>query len=348
MDSIMNKGIVFMGILSAALLATVVGMLYKKPQVSVEDIDAAWKLGALDSIEKQLELLVGKSLKQSDKSVHIQALSQMALVSALQKKFTLAHEILDKAQDQVNPNDDLATVRLLLERGRVFQQQVYAGLQSKQVEEVEAYNAQARSYFKLAYQLSAQCGFDRFSIDAAHMIAIMQPGIEDKIQWNQRAIDIIEKTEESVARSWGGSLYNNLGQNYFDNGQYEKSLEAYQKSLECRQDQQDVSNSLFAKWTVARSLRMLDRCDEALVMQLELEQVYGDASDSDYLGMNPDIFILTRGFVFQELAEIYKVLGDVEKTRHYAQIALDDLSGNTMITTTSPDQLNRLQNILRS
>ncbi len=70
----------------------------------------------------------------------------------------------------LTPEYDLARVRILLERGRVFQQ-------SENI-------SQASSYFQQAFELGTKHGFEYQAINAAHMIAIVVDNVEDKITWN--------------------------------------------------------------------------------------------------------------------------------------------------------------------
>lgn len=73
-------------------------------------------------IEKNLSALLPEAGKRADKSIYLQILSQIALAQAMQQKFDIAHQTLDEAEKLLEPQYQLAKIRLLLERGRVYHQ----------------------------------------------------------------------------------------------------------------------------------------------------------------------------------------------------------------------------------
>ena len=83
-------------------------------------------------------------------------------------------------------------------------------------------------------------------------------------------MDLAEKTADTRARKWLGSLYNNIGWTYHDLKDYVRSLTFFEKLLAWRMDQKDERGTFIAKWTVARTYRSQDRIDEALALQREL------------------------------------------------------------------------------
>lgn len=60
------------------------------------------------------------------------------------------------------------------------------------------------------------------AVDAAHMLAIASGSFEEKITWNTTALQAAEASTDEQARGWCGSLYNNLGWTYHDQGEYER------------------------------------------------------------------------------------------------------------------------------
>ncbi len=292
----------------------------------LENFDDVWSLGYPAKIEEEFRELLPQAKALPDKSIYLQILSQLALAQALLKKFDEAHKTLDNAEALLTPDYELARVRILLERGRVFQQ---AGKITE-----------AQDYFERSFELSAKNKLDFHTVNAAHMIAIVAQKEEDKITWNQRAIDLAMSAKDKRARDWLGSLYNNLGQNYLSKQQFEKALEAFLKALEYRNKEGHVPNIRVAKWSVARALRSLNRVDEALALQLKLLKEYDALTESDNYDMPIDMFKLARGWIYEELAEIYQT-----KTKAFARLAYDDLSNDAMFREVAPKRVDRLKQL---
>jgi tetratricopeptide (TPR) repeat protein len=295
-------------------------------QIELDNFDDIWGLyGEPVLVEKKLLELLPQAEALNDKSIYLQILSQIALAQALQKRFDEAHKTLDLAE-LFSDKYDLAQVRILLERGRVFHQ---------------AGNIpEAKLFFEKSFKLSTEKGFDFHTINAAHMIAIVVDKIEDKIQWNQRALEMTQRTKDGRARRWLGSLYNNLGQNYLDVKQFDKALTVYQQALEFFREEDYQPNIRVAEWAVGRTLRNLGRQDEALNIQTEVLKKYHSVAESGKLDCPAEMFTQLRGYVHQELAEIHEA-----KAKQFAQLALADLADNEVVKTFEKDKLERLKNI---
>ena len=292
------------------------------------------QLGDPALVEKRFLELLLQAQQLKNKSIYLQMLSQLALAQAVQKKFDAAHATLDTAEKLLTLEYDLAKVRILCERGRAFQQ---AGDL-----------VQARIYFEQSYELSDQCKFDKQTINAAHMIAIVAPTTAEKIVWNRKALDLAMNSDDVSAQSWQAPLLNNLGANYLEDQQLEKALDAFQQALiafEKTPEQQ--GNIRFAQFRVAQVLRMLCRLDEALVIQQVQLKEYETITARGKFDMPEEIFILMRGFVYEELTEIYIAKNEPVEASKYAQFALADLDNQMFIITdpTSTQRLERLKQI---
>lgn len=250
----------------------------------------------------------------------------MALVQALQKKIEQAHKTLDNAQALLTPEYDLARARILLERGRVFQQ-------AEKIPE-------AQDYFEQSYELSRKHNFDYHTINAAHMIAIVAEKTEDKIKWNQRALELATSTPDKRAHLWLGALYNNLGQNYLEAKQFDKALTSFQKALEHREREAYIPNIRAAKWALACALRSLDCLDDALAIQHALAKEYETMAEKESFDIPIEMFKLVRGMVYEEITEIYHA-----KTSDFAKLAYDDLSNDAMFKKTCSERLERLKQL---
>jgi len=62
-----------------------------------------------------------------------------------------------------------------------------------------------------------------------------------------------------------------------------------------------------AHWMIAKTLRRLNRIDEALAIQLDLEAQFKEAGKTD-------------PYVYEELASLYEQKADAAKTAHYREL----------------------------
>ncbi len=284
--------------------------------ITLENFDNIWGLlGDPASVEATLTALLTSAVTSTDRSIYPHILSEIALAQGMQKKFNKAHESLDMAERALTPDCALMEAKIFLIRGKVFQQN----------EEL----TNARKQFELSYMSSINHGFDFYAIDAAHMIAIICEDNDEKIYWNERAIELANKTTNQKAHNWLGSLYNNLGQNYLEMERFEDALAAFTQSLNYRKKEGLLTNIRVAKWAIACAQRKLGRLDEALQNQLGLFHEYEAVGKNENFDMPVEIFHSLRGFVSEELAELYKAKADVAKSAYFAQLAFDDLSKST-------------------
>lgn len=323
---ILNKKLVLF-IVVLALLAFGVFMTLQKSRVAERDIiDAIWAFGDPIAIEQGFNNLLEQKKIQQDMSTYLQILTQLALAQALQKKFDEAHATLDKAEKLLTNDNKMAQVRIQLEHGRVFHQ--------------SGNISQARNYFEQTYALSAEYKFDYHTVNAAHMIAIVAASTDEKIAWNKRAIAIAMESGDKRAQEWLGSLYNNLGQNYLEAGQFENALSAFKWANEYREKEGYAPNIRFANWAIARALRSLNRIDEALAIHLKLLDEYNRLAANASIDMPMEMFTLTRGWIHEELAELYAI-----KAKKFAKLAYDELSNNVMFQDVEPQRIKRLEQL---
>lgn len=233
------------------------------------------------------------STQTADASYTLQLLTQIARTLGLQKKFDEAHAMLDDVESRMSGRD-LVEVRYLLERGRALNS-------SKQAEK-------AVPLFRKAVDVAGQIGADFYAVDALHMLGIAAPPGE-RLDWNHKAIAYTERSSQERAKNWLGSLYNNTAWTLFDETRYAEALDLFEKAQVMREQQGSPREIGIARWCVAKTLRMLGRVDEALVIQRELES--GGKSD---------------GFTEEEIAECLYALGEVEDAKRYFKAAYEKLS----------------------
>jgi tetratricopeptide (TPR) repeat protein len=256
------------------------------------DFNDLWDYNDPAASEEKLREVLAATAHPPESSYVLQLKTQLARTLGLQRKFDEAHALLDEVEAGVPPGD-VASVRLLLERGRLWNS-------SRQPE-------QALPLFKQAAESAAQLGAEFYEVDALHMLGIADA--ERSLEWNIEAIRHAENASEPRARGWLGSLYNNTGWSLFDLGQYEQALEIFEKALAFRVEQDRPREIHIARWCVARTLRQLGRVEEALEIQRTLEA----SGEQD-------------GFVDEEIAECLLLLGRESEARAYFQKAYASLA----------------------
>ena len=116
-------------------------------------------------------------------------------------------------------------------------------------------------------------------------------------QWAEQALAVVLASKQPAAQRWQASVRNNLGHALEQQGRHADALLQYQQALVLRRSAGNAQNTLVAGYMVARSLRLLGRGGEALVMQEQLLR------DSDALGaVDP--------YVLDELALLHRARGD--------------------------------------
>jgi tetratricopeptide (TPR) repeat protein len=257
-----------------------------------------------------------KTIPEGDTSIKLQLLTQLARTQSLQRKFDEAHKILDEAGKELGEESSVAHVRYFLERGRTFNS---AG---------DKRNAEI--CFRQSLDIAQKLGEDFYAVDAIHMLAIISAP-DEAIRLNEEAILFAEDSKQERAKGWLGSLYNNLGWSYFDKGEYEKALSIFLRALKWREEKQQAEGTFLAKWCVARTLRALNRLDDALKIQLGLFEELVNTDKKD-------------GFVYEELAELYLLKND-PVNKMYFGFAYTALSQDPWISKSEPARVERLREL---
>jgi tetratricopeptide (TPR) repeat protein len=164
------------------------------------------------------------------------------------------------------------------------------------------------------------------------MLAIVAPA-QEKVQWNRTAMSYAERSADPEARQWLGTLYNNMGWDAHDAGDYQEALDLLEKSWDWHRERQTGHGERIAAWAVAKQLRFLNRPGEARSMQEDLlEQYRRDEPGGE-------------GFVREELAELILADGDAAGARPHFASARDLLSSVDWI---EPDRLERIRRLAGS
>ena len=184
----MKTGSFFMAVAGAVIALTAFGNSCgeRKMKTELTNFDKLWDYGDPAGTRAKFEELLPQAEKSGDKSYHLQLLTQIARTYGLESNFDQAHKVLDQVEDQMTDDLEIVKVRYLLERGRTFRS---SGEAAKSV-----------PLFKEAYELAGKSGADFFAIDAAHMMALVAEGTDKRMEWNNTALSIAEKSSDDRAR----------------------------------------------------------------------------------------------------------------------------------------------------
>ncbi|MEP6755563.1 MAG: tetratricopeptide repeat protein [Chthonomonadales bacterium] len=250
-----------------------------------------------------------------DRRLYLELQTQIVRTLGLQRQFDDAHSLLETIADDCQSYGKRPMIRYLLELGRTFNSSGFKDI--------------AHPLFIQAFELGKELGDETLTIDAAHMVAIVETD-EKAINWNLTAIAMAEVAEDPRARKWMGSLTNNLGWTYHDRGECDRALELFQKALDYRLTVGDAETIRIARWCVARCLRSLGCTEEALNMQLEQYSIRKAVGKVD-------------GFNLQEIGECLLDLGRVEDSHEWFGKAYESLSKDPWVAANQPELLERLK-----
>jgi tetratricopeptide (TPR) repeat protein len=249
-----------------------------------------WDFDDLEASEARL----GAQLEvESSEEGRAEVLTQLARIAALREDFGEGDRLLDEAAALAG-RSDAARARVELERGRV----------RRSSGEVEA----ALPLFESAFSRALEAGQDFVAADAAHMAALAAPDRNGFVRWTERGIELAEQRDG--ASYWLGSLLNNLGWEYYDAGELDLALDAFERALLARErDPGNAAAIEIAHYAVGKTLRALGRADEAVPL-LEQAVAWAEAENA------PD------GWFHEELAEEYAAIHRPDDASAHARLAI--------------------------
>jgi tetratricopeptide (TPR) repeat protein len=274
------------------------------------DLDALWDFSQPAVSEERFRAALGTAAGEEALVLR----TQLARSLGLQRRFDEASAELDTVAAAAGT--PLARTYLALERGRVVNS--------------SGHPEEAAPHFRRALEEAEAAGLDHLAVDAAHMMAIVEPG-EAQIGWAERALAIAEASADPRARKWVGSVTHNLGWTLHDLGRYDEALSCFERALAFREQQGDEETIRVARWTVARALRSLGRFKEALAIQRAL----ADGGTED-------------GYVHEELGELLLALDQPTEARPHFARAHELLSTDAWLADAEPDRLRRLAELAGS
>ncbi len=284
------------------------------------DVDALWDYNKPELSEKRF---LGAIEDAEPASPHyIELLTQLARSQGLQGKFEQGHITLDRAQSMLHPDMIVPRIRVMLERGRLYNS---AG-------DPETACDFFSDAFGLARSVADDARAEALAVDAAHMLGIAAP--EDRrMTWNEKALELCEASSNPESQRWRATLYNNIGWTYHDLGQYAQALSHFQRGLDWRianrTGPKDDAEIRIARWSVARTLRSLGDFEQALSIQEALERDCAAAGEPD-------------GYVHEELGENLLALGRIGEARAHFGRAHALLSADAWMREHEAPRLARL------
>lgn len=284
-------------------------------QQNLTDFDSLWDYSNPGGTETKFR----EALKQIPKneSSYLELLTQIARAQGLQRKFNEAHETLDQVEETLDKKSSRAKVRYLLERGRVFNS-------SSQPD-------QAHPFFERALDMAKELDEDFYAVDSIHMLAIIASPATS-LDLNLQAIKLAESSDQPKARTWLGSLYNNMGWTYHDMGNFQSALKMFESAESFRREYGTVERRRIATWCLARTLRSLNRIDEALSKQIALKAELDSDGASD-------------GYVSEEIGECLLLLNREDEAHPHFAKAYEVLSQDEFLVEQEPDRIARLKKL---
>lgn len=197
---------------------------------------------ALGAYEKAFEV----AHEEFNRSVEVEALSQMARMNLLLRDKETGRKHLADAAERVTESDPMGWSRFLGVKGRFEWQD----------DQLDS----ARQTFEQMYVFCNTNALWGRAVDAAHMIAIVATTPEEQIEWGRRGI---EAAESGGTEEWLGPLWNNLAATYYDQKQFGEALECYVKSREYHWKYSGEIAKLYADYHIGMTHRLLGHFDEA-------------------------------------------------------------------------------------
>jgi tetratricopeptide (TPR) repeat protein len=225
--------------------------------------------------------------------------TQIARTFGLRRRFDEARTVLASIAPRIESESPEAQTRYFLELGRTHASPAHppeAG--------TPANREIARSHYMRAFQVASDAKLDALAIDALHMMPMVDTDAAQQLEWNQKALDFMERSSQPAAKRWEASLRNNVGYAKHLAGDYDGALRQFRLSLAAHERAGNAYAVRIAHWMIAWTYRAQQRYAEAIDIQLRLEREWDAAGKPSQS-------------VYDELEHLYRALGDDAKAAHY-------------------------------
>lgn len=283
---------------SLALALAISALLQPQSASAAVDVAPLWDFNHPDASEQRFRAAL--TTAQGDDALILQ--TQIARTYGLRKDFDTARTILSALRDAARTASPEVQTRFALEWGRSFASATHP----PETQTAET-RATAKASYKQALAIAEQAHLDALAIDAIHMLAFVDTAPSDQLKWAQQALAVALASSQPDARKWEASLRNNVGYALHELGRYDEALDQFHQALALREQGTDAEATRIARWMVAWTLHAQGHLDEALALQLRLEQECDAARAPD-----PE--------VYAELVILYRARGDEARAQHYATL----------------------------
>lgn len=227
--------------------------------------DSFWKEQDVPTL--LFEKLLNDKATTLSPSERAEALTQLARCQGLSSEFKVAHATLDSIPAEDHPQGSTAHVRWLLEKGRVLRS---SG---------KGQDPETKACFLAAYNEAKE---DFFKIDAAHMLAIIDPtgrpdGAEATENWTSAGLKLARSSPHPRTQMWAASLVHNAAWDALDAGKPEDALALFKegrglrkRAFEENPTEKNKKTYRISRWSVARALRECGENKEAYDIQQTL------------------------------------------------------------------------------
>lgn len=281
------------------------------------NFDKEWNYSKPEETREKFLKILEESQGTAELDYVLQLKTQIARTFSLQLKIDRAHAVLDEVEGKLNETTKIANIRYHLERGRTFNSD---GKKDK-----------AKALFIDAYNASRAAGQDNFTIDAAHMVGIAAGSFDEKLQWNQKGLDAALESNNTKVKGWVGVFYNNMGWDLFEHKRYDEALVMFKKCWDFHLERESEKQAGIAKWSYAKTLRLLGKVDESLNLQRERLKEEGGTDSS--------------GYISEELGELYLLKGAKEESAKYFAQAYEKLSQDAWLHKNEKERLDRIKQL---
>jgi len=251
-----------------------------------------WDFDDLDSTQRRLRAQLDEEETPAGRG---EVLTQLARVEGLRGRFEEGERLIEDAVP-LTEQSEIVRARVDLERGR---------LRRSSGRPTEAF-----PLFVSSFQLAVDAGELFVAADAAHMAALVASDDGGFVDWTERGIALVQEAEPAD-RYWLGPLLNNLGWHHYEAGDYERARDTFELALAERERQPENKTGVeLAQYALAKALRAIGRPEQgAPLLESALASAAADGRDD--------------GWLEEELAETYAVLGHEGEARERAHRALD-------------------------
>ncbi len=267
--------------------------------MSAVDLSALWDFSNPAASEQRFRDALKSAV--GDERLIIQ--TQIARTHMLRKDFAAARKVLQAISSDVAAAGSEAKARYWLELGRS-----HASHRHDPATQTPESRRLAQDAFSAALKISREAKLDALTVDALHMFVFVETAPAEQLKWNEAALAVIAASEQPDARRWEASISSNAGEALYDLGRYDEALNYFRRALFLREQSDDPRGARDAYWHVARVLRIQNHVDDALAIQLRLEQ-------------ESEVAQQPKDYIYEELKLLYQAKGDVSRALLYEQRA---------------------------